>query len=291
MTERAGGTNQPDVGGESSLQIYTNWARFTACTPDLIDGAEGKAIETRRVIETTCRVCPVRESCLADALENYDYTTVIWGGTTGKERRKLRSKYSWPKTRAFLAEVERKRKVERELVDEEPHIIVEFTQVAKTAKEKAKQLYKSWKLGVKHHDQEQFLELLLPDDTPYSLYTRLLKEIEQGNRAWVPNVDTVAEHFHIISMTFRNRLEAQNLYDSVLHYSYNSVRRRIITSVFLDTLTHCEQTGARFPKIPRLAEVTEYASQEFKPVIVTLLKDEEIKQRYQSIKARDSVKK
>ena len=36
-----------------------------------------------------CRSCPVREPCLAYALEHHEVG--VWGGTTGRERRRLRA--------------------------------------------------------------------------------------------------------------------------------------------------------------------------------------------------------
>lgn len=47
--------------------------------------------QSPREAKKVCRACPVREQCLAYALENGERWGV-WGGTTDEERRKLRDK-------------------------------------------------------------------------------------------------------------------------------------------------------------------------------------------------------
>ena len=48
--------------------------------------------QTRFIVEQFCNVCPVKQSCLNFALDNYELG--IWGGTTTRKRKDIRSKRS-----------------------------------------------------------------------------------------------------------------------------------------------------------------------------------------------------
>lgn len=71
-----------------------NWRDDAACLdadPDLFFpvGTTGPAQDQVDEAKRTCLACPVRERCLAWALE-LDAASGIWGGTTEDERRALR---------------------------------------------------------------------------------------------------------------------------------------------------------------------------------------------------------
>lgn len=71
-----------------------NWRNDAACLgadPDLFFpiGTAGPALDQIDEAKRICRACPVREPCLAWALEA-GAATGIWGGTTDDERRALR---------------------------------------------------------------------------------------------------------------------------------------------------------------------------------------------------------
>lgn len=80
------------------LTLYSDWSK-AACTgqdPDrmFVQGREQK-IEKR-----ICRGCPIKYSCLADALDN-KIEVGVWGGMTERERRALLRRHphisSWRK--------------------------------------------------------------------------------------------------------------------------------------------------------------------------------------------------
>jgi WhiB family redox-sensing transcriptional regulator len=65
------------------------WQDDAACTdldPDWFFPERG---ESTAVAKEVCMGCPVREECLAYALAN-GITSGIWGGTTERQRRRLR---------------------------------------------------------------------------------------------------------------------------------------------------------------------------------------------------------
>lgn len=71
-----------------------NWRDHAACRqedPDLFFpiGTTGPAQVQTQQAKAVCQQCPVREQCLAWALET-DQTIGVWGGTTELERRALR---------------------------------------------------------------------------------------------------------------------------------------------------------------------------------------------------------
>jgi WhiB family transcriptional regulator, redox-sensing transcriptional regulator len=76
------------------MTTSTNWRNDAACLgvdPDLFFpiGTAGPALDQIDEAKRICRACPVRERCLAWALER-GAATGIWGGTTDDERRALR---------------------------------------------------------------------------------------------------------------------------------------------------------------------------------------------------------
>jgi WhiB family transcriptional regulator, redox-sensing transcriptional regulator len=76
------------------MTTSTNWRNDAACLgvdPDLFFpiGTAGPALDQIDEAKRICRACPVRERCLAWALEA-GAATGIWGGTTDDERRALR---------------------------------------------------------------------------------------------------------------------------------------------------------------------------------------------------------
>lgn len=46
----------------------------------------------RRIIKTTCDICPVKNECLEFSIKN-NIVEGIWGGVSGQTRRKLRHRY------------------------------------------------------------------------------------------------------------------------------------------------------------------------------------------------------
>ncbi len=61
--------------------------------PDLFFpvGSSGQAAEEIRAAKAVCRICAVREQCLAFALET-NQEAGVWGGASEEERRWLRRK-------------------------------------------------------------------------------------------------------------------------------------------------------------------------------------------------------
>src|ERR1700747_1541585 len=72
-----------------------NWRDDTACRdadPDLFFpvGTAGPALRQIGEAKRICRTCPAQTQCLAWALDNR-VIDGVWGGTTGEERRAMRS--------------------------------------------------------------------------------------------------------------------------------------------------------------------------------------------------------
>lgn len=69
------------------------WVRFAACRdadPDtFFPSSDAEAAEALRI----CRGCPVQEECLDWALE-FRIGYGVWGGTTERDRRRLRRRKS-----------------------------------------------------------------------------------------------------------------------------------------------------------------------------------------------------
>lgn len=76
----------------SEVKQSDNWEDMAACSdytwsPDVFfRDKDQRSIE---IAKSICRRCPVVEQCLKSALENNEIYGV-WGGTTPKERRRLR---------------------------------------------------------------------------------------------------------------------------------------------------------------------------------------------------------
>jgi WhiB family redox-sensing transcriptional regulator len=88
-------------GGPVDIAIQ-NWRAYAACAetdPDLWFAAG--AIE-HKMAKRICRVCPVREQCLAYAMEEpVDHG--VWGGLTERERRRYRRQAGEGDWRALIA--------------------------------------------------------------------------------------------------------------------------------------------------------------------------------------------
>jgi WhiB family redox-sensing transcriptional regulator len=73
----------------SAIHLDSDWQAQAACTgadPDLFFPDRGElALDAKAV----CAGCPVREHCLAHALQFHE-DHGVWGGTTPTERRRLR---------------------------------------------------------------------------------------------------------------------------------------------------------------------------------------------------------
>ncbi|MEU2156800.1 WhiB family transcriptional regulator [Streptomyces sp. NPDC019396] len=81
-----------------------NWRHDAACLdedPDLFFpiGNSGPALFQAEEAKTVCRACPVREECLAWAME-YGQDSGVWGGLTEDERRALKRRMARRKSRA-----------------------------------------------------------------------------------------------------------------------------------------------------------------------------------------------
>jgi WhiB family transcriptional regulator, redox-sensing transcriptional regulator len=90
------------VRGGSIDIVIQDWRAFAACAetdPDLWFAAG--AIE-HKIAKRICRVCPVREQCLAYAMEEpVDHG--LWGGLTERERRRYRRQAGQGDWRALIA--------------------------------------------------------------------------------------------------------------------------------------------------------------------------------------------
>lgn len=75
----------------TALEVVTGeWANHAACAgmdPDLFFPHRGD-MTAIRVAKTICHPCPVRHDCLQHALDHNE--PGIWGGTTGRERNRIR---------------------------------------------------------------------------------------------------------------------------------------------------------------------------------------------------------
>ncbi|SCE34708.1 WhiB family transcriptional regulator, redox-sensing transcriptional regulator [Streptomyces sp. DvalAA-14] len=81
-----------------------SWQQKAACRtedPELFFpvGQSGPAQLQARRAKEICARCPVRESCLSDALDAGD-TSGVWGGTTEEERRAIRRRTGRRRTSA-----------------------------------------------------------------------------------------------------------------------------------------------------------------------------------------------
>ena len=77
------------------MTIDVNWREDAACRdadPDLFFpvGTAGPALRQIREARRICCGCPAQARCLAWAL-HHGVTDGVWGGTTGEQRRALRS--------------------------------------------------------------------------------------------------------------------------------------------------------------------------------------------------------
>jgi WhiB family redox-sensing transcriptional regulator len=79
---------------QTPILVPGDWARQAACAPHpkewwFPDGDRRTIWHQSARAKTICKTCPVREECLAYALEN-DERYGIWGGTSQRERKRLR---------------------------------------------------------------------------------------------------------------------------------------------------------------------------------------------------------
>jgi WhiB family transcriptional regulator, redox-sensing transcriptional regulator len=77
------------------MTARANWRDDAACRdadPDLFFpiGTTGPALRQIGEAKRVCRTCPAQTQCLAWALDNR-VIDGVWGGTTGEERRAMRS--------------------------------------------------------------------------------------------------------------------------------------------------------------------------------------------------------
>jgi WhiB family redox-sensing transcriptional regulator len=80
------------------------WRRHAACRgqdPSFWHPRRGVSIEPQKAI---CRGCPVRVDCLTYALDHAGANFGIWGGSTGRNRRRARRR-GWD-ARQLLAELD-----------------------------------------------------------------------------------------------------------------------------------------------------------------------------------------
>ena len=71
-----------------------SWQEEALCAqvdPELFFADKGDWSKTVRA-KIVCRKCPVREACLAYALE-HNMNHGVWGGTTSEQRKRLRSEH------------------------------------------------------------------------------------------------------------------------------------------------------------------------------------------------------
>lgn len=79
---------------QTPLLVPGDWVHDAACAPHpkewwFPDGDRRTIWHQSARAKTICNTCPVREECLAYAIEN-DERYGIWGGTSQRERRRLR---------------------------------------------------------------------------------------------------------------------------------------------------------------------------------------------------------
>ena len=89
MTDVLEGTN----GFNEILREDPSWMKRGACVGSDVSNFFIEFATTRNykdVIENFCNVCTVKKSCLQYALDNH--VIGIWGGTTDRGRKTLRSK-------------------------------------------------------------------------------------------------------------------------------------------------------------------------------------------------------
>lgn len=79
-----------DLADLFSIADHASWMRWASCAetdPDLFHPEDGNAAQATQA-KNVCQRCPVRETCLAYALEHAE-DQGVWGGTSPKERRRL----------------------------------------------------------------------------------------------------------------------------------------------------------------------------------------------------------
>ncbi|MDO5645104.1 MAG: WhiB family transcriptional regulator [Dermabacter sp.] len=86
------------VGSFDAIQATRHWAAQGVCSdrdPDdfFVEGAD------QNRVKAMCRDCPVKNLCLADALDNR-IEFGVWGGMTERERRRLLRQY--PRVKRWL---------------------------------------------------------------------------------------------------------------------------------------------------------------------------------------------
>lgn len=75
----------------ADLAAQNDWMDEGLCSqadPDLFHPEDGNAAQAAKA-KSVCRRCPVRDRCLAYAVDNNEEHG-IWGGLSPKERRRLR---------------------------------------------------------------------------------------------------------------------------------------------------------------------------------------------------------
>lgn len=112
--------NRGDAGllgfQEIRFSLRLPLAACRGCDPNLFFPEQGCDASYARSI---CRSCPEREPCLQEALRNEEQFG-IWGGTNGRERRKLRQEVAAAeRSRQFEQSIDERRK-QREAILSSP---------------------------------------------------------------------------------------------------------------------------------------------------------------------------
>jgi len=78
--------------------LDTHWQEYAVCRqfdPDLFfEEGNNKREWEQKVIQSACRVCPVRQRCLDYALSHPKPQWGVWGGLTQRQHRALRAERS-----------------------------------------------------------------------------------------------------------------------------------------------------------------------------------------------------
>ncbi len=97
------------VGSIEAVQQSRGWAAQGACVSEDPDDFFVSGAEQNRA-KIVCRDCPVRNLCLADALDNR-IEFGVWGGMTERERRRLAREY--PHVKQWLPLLEKSEVMDR----------------------------------------------------------------------------------------------------------------------------------------------------------------------------------
>lgn len=84
------GLDLPDVG---ALRFWPAWHDDAACAGSDANFFPQKGGDVRPA-KAVCAACPVRSACLSWALDQGVRLVGVWGGTTARERRRLRGRRS-----------------------------------------------------------------------------------------------------------------------------------------------------------------------------------------------------